>query len=134
MKFKIQHIIALLVIGLAAWFVVDATTQPGVQDLEGNPVEVAFVRNENNTGPIKRIYAVQMDDTLWQEMQKYGSYMPHNKYGNTQVYFFLKSRDMPQTLTLENPIQEQFRPYCLARFEKDAMGNENFTKHPFMAD
>lgn len=134
MKFKLQHFIALAVIGMAVWFVVEATSQPGVHDLQGNPEELAFVRNENNTGPVKRVYVVAIEDTLWQEMQKYGSYMPHNKYGNTQVYFFLKSQPTPTDLVLENPIETQFQQYCLARYEKDAMGNEHFTRYPFSAD
>lgn len=134
MKIKIQHVLGVMVIGLVIWFVLEATTQPGVGDLAGHPQEVAFVRNENNTGPVKRIYAVTIEDTLWQEMQTYGSYMPHNKYGNTQVYFFMKDEPSPNTLTLENPIEKQFQPNCLARYEKDAMGNEHFTRYPFTAN
>ncbi|MEK6479551.1 hypothetical protein WJR50_18545 [Catalinimonas sp. 4WD22] len=134
MKFKLQHVIALAVIAIAAWFVIEATTQPGVSGLAGEPEELAFVRNENNTGPVKRVYAVAIEDSLWQEMQKYGSYMPHNKYGNTQVFFFLKGEPAPKNLTLENPVESHLQQYCLARYEKDAMGNEHFTKYPFSAD
>ncbi|MDF9800886.1 hypothetical protein OKW21_006149 [Catalinimonas alkaloidigena] len=134
MKFKIQHIIAMVVAVMAAWFVWEASTQPGVSDLAGEPVEIAFVRNENNTGPVKRVYVVAIEDTLWQEMQRYGSYMPHNKYGNTQVYFFLKAQPAPTALTLESPIETQFQQYCMGRYEKDAMGNESFTKYPFSAN
>ncbi|WPP53570.1 hypothetical protein [Catalinimonas niigatensis] len=134
MKIKIQHILGIMVVGLVIWFVLEATTQPGVGDLAGDPQEVAFVRNENNTGPVKRIYAVTIEDTLWQQMQKYGNYMPHNKYGSTQVYFFMKGEAVPKTLTLENPIEEPFQQHCLARYEKDAMGNEHFTRYPFTAN
>lgn len=117
--------------GLVIWFVLEATTQPGVGDLAGDPQEVAFVRNENNTGPIKRIYAVTIEDTLWQQMQKYGNYMPHNKYGNTQVYFFLKNAPVPETLHLDSLFDTSYKPHTLAKYEKDAMGKEHFTRFPF---
>ncbi|MFP4092138.1 MAG: hypothetical protein ACLFUB_08525 [Cyclobacteriaceae bacterium] len=128
---KKRYIFGPLIVLLMAWFVREAVTQPGIQDLAGAPEEVAFVRNENNTGPVKRIYVVSIADTLWQEMEKYGSFMPHNKYGNTQVYFFLKGQPHPESLSLETAITEEYQPYCLARFEKNAMGSESFVRYPF---
>jgi hypothetical protein len=118
---------------LLTWFIADAINQPGVQDLKGDFQEVALYRNENNTGPIIRIYAVTVTDTLWQEMEQYGNYMPHTKYGNTKVYFFRKGSPAPSQL---RPGQENFSPdlnaYCLARYEKDVMGNTSLKKFPFL--
>ena len=131
MKFKVQHVLGAVVLALVIWFVLEGLTQHGVDDLEGSPREIAFVRNENNTGPVRRVYAVSMADTLWQEMQKYGTYMPHNKYGNTQVYFFLKDDPAPDNLHLDSLFDEQYKPYVLAKYEKNAMGTESFVRFPF---
>lgn len=107
-------------------------SQPGVQDLEGDFKRVAFFKNENNTGPVERIYAVTITDTLWGEMEKYGAYMPHTKYGNTKVYFFLEKDPAPELLMPgQENFEQRFREYCLARYEKDAMGQVAFVKDPF---
>lgn len=131
MKFNKTYFFGLIVLVMVVWFVLEATTQPGVEDLAGNPEEVTFVRNENNTGPVKRVYIVGIADTLWNVMEKYGSYMPHNKYGNTQVYFFPKDERAPEEITLGNPVPEAYQPYCLGRYEKNAMGSESFVRYPF---
>ena len=122
--------IALLLI----WFIVDAVSQPGVQDLAGGFEEVALYRNENNTGPIVRIYAVTVADTTrWGEMQQYGQYMPHTKYGNTRVYFFAAGQPAPTQLRSgAQPFAPTFNGACLALYEKDLMGNVSFRKHPFL--
>lgn len=131
MKIKKTYFFGLIVLALVVWFVLEATNQPGVEDLAGEPEEVAFIRNENNTGPVKRVYIVSIADSLWNVMEAYGSYMPHNKYGNTQVYFFLKSQPHPEKLSLQTAITEEYQPFCLARFEKNAMGSESFVRYPF---
>ena len=118
---------------LLIWFIADAMNQPGVQDLKGAFREVAFYRNENNTGPIIRIYAVTVADTSWQEMEQYGNFMPHTKYGNTTVYFFRQGSPAPNQL---RPGQENFNPalnpHCLAKYQKDVMGNVSFKRFPFL--
>lgn len=121
----------MVVLALVVWFTLEATTQPGIDNLGGSPKEIAFVRNENNTGPIQRIYAVSIEDTLWQEMQQYGSYMPHTKYGSTQVYFFLKDTPAPEHLHLDSLFDDSYRSYCIAKYEKNAMGTELFARFPF---
>ena len=118
---------------LLTWFIADAMNQPGVQDLKGEFQEVASYRNENNTGPIIRIYAVTVADTSWQEMKQYGNFMPHTKYGNTTVYFFRQGSPAPNQL---RPGQENFNPelnpHCLAKYQKDVMGNVSFKRFPFL--
>lgn len=115
------------------WFIADAVNQPGVQDLTGDFKEVAFYRNENNTGPITRIYAVTVTDTLWQQMQQYGNYMPHTKYGNTKVYFFFKDKPVPaQLYPGKTNFDAHLKRHCLAQYEKGTMGNISFRKYPFL--
>lgn len=88
-------------------------------------------RNENNTGPIVRVYSVTVGDTTrWQEMEQYGDLMPYTKYGTTKVYFFAKQA--PTSLQATPPyFAPTFNHYCLASYEKDVMSKVTFRKHPF---
>lgn len=129
MKPKYLAFIALAV--LLGWFVFDSLNQPGVGDLNGNFQEVALYRNENNTGPIVRVYAVTVADTLWREMRQYGDFMPHTKYGNTKVYFFRQGQPVPKTVQPgEVSFDPAFNKYCLAKYEKEVMGNVSFERQP----
>lgn len=117
---------------LLIWFITDAVNQPGLQDLKADFEEIANYRNENNTGPIIRIYAVTVTDTLWEEMQKYGAFRPHTEYGTTKTYFFKKGLPAPDKLYPgADNFDVKFKPYLLARYQKDAMGNISFVKFPF---
>lgn len=124
--------ILILFLAVLIWMMADAFMQPGVKDLKGDFKELAFVRNEQNTGPVVRIYAVSVKDTLWDEMEQYGEYMPHTKYGNTQVYFFLHNTPAPTQLSLENGnIGSQYESYCVAKYNKNGMGQTSFSKYPY---
>src|SRR5690606_36739645 len=88
--------IAVIVMVLVFWIGADTFTQPGIADLQGTYTEVSTYRNENNTGPVVRIYAVYAADTLWEDMEAYGNFMPHTKYGNTKVFFFSDPSHTPK--------------------------------------
>ena len=129
---KLKYLLTAAAAVLIIWFIYDASSQPGVDDLKGNFKEVAMYRNENNTGPIVRIYAVTVADTLWNEMQKYGNYMPHTKYGNTKVYFFLGDQPAPTEVEPgQVNFEERFQENTVAKYEKDAMGQVSFVRYPF---
>jgi len=116
---------------LLGWFVFDSFSQPGVGDLEGNFQELATYRNENNTGPIVRVYAVAVADTLWRQMRQYGDFMPHTKYGNTKVYFFRQGQPAPSAVQPGAVnFDAQFDKYCLAKYEKEVMGGVTFQRYP----
>jgi len=103
-----------------------------IDDLEGGFEQVAFARNANNTGPVKRVYAVTVRDTLWEEMKTYGDYLPYTKYGNTSVYFFRDEGHTLQKIGLSDPaFDPKFQPQCIGKFEKDASGVPTFKKYPF---
>lgn len=126
------YFFAVIILGLIALIIWNSLTQPGVGDLKGDFKAVAFYRNENNTGPIVRVYAVTTVDTLWEEMEKYGAFMPHSKYGNTKVYFFQKGKAFPrQLIPGEHNFDEELKPYCMAVYEKNAMGQVSFIKWPY---
>jgi len=129
---KLIYLFAAFVLIVVIYIVKESFTQPNVGDLEGQYVEHAHYRNENNTGPIVRLYAVSTADTLWQEMEDYGNMMPHTKYGNTKVYFFSEDNDIPSSISPEQPyFSENYQSYCLAMYEKTAMGEVSFRKYPF---
>lgn len=125
-----KYLLLLIAAALVAWFTIDAFTQPGVQDLKGGFEEVAMYRNENNTGPVIRIYAVTVATPETAEMEQYGNYMPHTKYGNTKVYFFRKGKPVPATLTpAQTDLPQKYRNSLVAEYEKDAMGQVSFRKY-----
>lgn len=129
---KLKHILTALSAALIIWFIYDSFSQPGPQDLKGDFKEVAMYRNENNTGPIVRIYAVTVADTLWEEMQAYGDYMPHTKYGSTKVYFFLKENPAPDKVYPgDSNFAKEYRQHNVAVYEKDAMSQVSFRQYPF---
>lgn len=126
------YAIGSVVIGIMVWVTVDTFNQPGIGDLDIEFEEIVSYRNENNTGPVIRMYAVSTPDTAWQAMKEYGDFMPHTKYGNTKVFFFDHNGKMPQALSPGDPIFEsEFLPHCLAIYEKSAMGEVKMTKFPF---
>ncbi|MBK6263437.1 hypothetical protein JKA74_00205 [Marivirga sp. S37H4] len=107
-------------------------SEENIHDLEGGFEQTAYVRNENNTGPIVRIYAFTLNDSLWQNMEKHGNLMPHTKYGTTEVYYFLKNQQAPSSLNLKDSrFDEQYQQYCIAKFTKDGQGRATLLRHPF---
>jgi hypothetical protein len=127
--FSSKYLILIVVIAGVFWMVKDSFTQPGIKDLNGNFTETAFYRNENNTGPIIRIYAVSVSDTLYSEMQDYGNLMPHTKYGTTTVYFFKNTSPVPNTIHANPPHFDQaFAANCIGVYEKNGMSKVSFAK------
>jgi hypothetical protein len=128
-KKAILFAVIIIALGLILW---NVFTQPGPADLKGNFKEVAFIRNEQNTGPVIRVYAVTLTDTLWKEMVNYGNFMPYNKYGNTRVYFFLNQNPYPKQLTIGNiNFDSRFNNYCIGMYQKDVMSQVSLKKLPF---
>jgi hypothetical protein len=131
--FKNKKNLLLLVLAMIIGYIVyDSTSQPTVADLQGGFREVAIYRNENNTGPIVRVYAVSVQDTLSKDMLKYGDLMPYTKYGTTTVYFFNAVKPLPNSLAASEPhFDPRFSPSCLAVYRKDANGQVSLDEKPF---
>ncbi|MEX2594748.1 MAG: hypothetical protein WD426_18420 [Anditalea sp.] len=132
---KTQYLIygiIIAVIFIIVWIGMDTFTQPGISDLKGTYSEAAFYRNENNTGPVTRIYTVYAADTLWEDMEAYGNFMPHTKYGNTKVFFFSDLEQTPKEIVPEVPhFDAEYESYCIGKYEKSAMGEVSVIKFPF---
>ena len=117
---------------LIGYILYDSFSQPTTSDLKGNFRQTAEYRNENNTGPIIRIYAVTVQGNPWDEMQQYGDMMPYTKYGSTKVYFFHETQPAPKTLVPAEPnFGAEFKQNCLAVYEKDGSGQVKFVRAPF---
>ncbi len=129
-KYKVYILVASVLIVIA--IVWNTITEPGIKDLKSDFKEVAFIRNEQNTGPVIRIYAVSLKTENWEEMEQYGNYMPHTKYGTTRIYFFLNNSDIPEELNFGDVnIPERYKKNCIAIYEKDGMSQSSIRKYPF---
>jgi hypothetical protein len=129
-KYKVYILVAsVLIVSAIVW---NTITEPGIKDLKSDFKEVAFIRNEQNTGPVIRIYAVSLRSENWEEMEQYGNYMPHTKYGTTRIYFFLNNSDIPEELNFGDVnIPERYKKNCIAIYEKDGMSQSSIRKYPF---
>lgn len=131
-RHKLKLIIASIAVLSMLFFVYDSLNQPGINDLKGGYKELAAYRNENNTGPIVRIYAVSVQTADPVEMQQYGELMPYTKYGTTMVYFF-KGDSLPDRVYPgEQHFDEQYQEKCIASYTKDASGVVSFKQLPFI--
>lgn len=129
-KYKVYILVASVLIVIA--IVWNTITEPGIKDLKSDFKEVAFIRNEQNTGPVIRIYAVSLKTENWEEIEQYGNYMPHTKYGTTRIYFFLNNSDIPEELNFGDVnIPERYKKNCIAIYEKDGMSQSSIRKYPF---
>lgn len=124
--------IIVIVVVIIGWILKDTFTQSGIEDLKGGFKEIVAYRNENNTGPIQRIYVVTVKDTTGAQLIDFGNLMPHHKYGNTKVYYFLEGSAIPNSLSPGDVnFDAKYNSSCFALYEKSAMGNFGLTKSPF---
>lgn len=131
MKIPTKYIFLIIVLVIIA-IVWSSLSQPGAADLKGDFTLVATQRNENNTGPVHRIYAVTVNDTVWNEMTQYGNYMPYSKLGTTTVWFFDPESPVPDELTAGDVnFPASFNGAILAKYEKNSMGSPRLLKRPF---
>jgi hypothetical protein len=133
MKNKKTNItLSILVLVLIAWMVKGTFTQPGIENLKSGFREVAHYRNENNTGPIQNVFSVTVKDTISSEMITFGNFQPHHKGGTTKIYFFMEGSKVPTKLTSGKVnFDPEFNRFCVALYEKSAMGNVSLVKSPF---
>lgn len=129
---KRNRFLLFILLGVVVIIIWNFLSQPGVKDLKGDLKEISFIRNEQNDGPVIRVYAVSVSGEYWNEMQQYGDFMPHTKYGNTKVYFFKNNEPLPTELNLLEPqVSQEFQPACLAVYEKNGMSQVSLKKYPF---
>lgn len=99
-----------------------------MERFEGKYESIDFFRNQNNTGPVIRVYAIQVldEDSAW--MKAFGDAQPHGKYGKTMVFFF--SKKAPEAINL-SPVEPFFsaawKDYLRASYQKMPMGDVQFS-------
>ena len=126
---KIILLIAVIVVGLIFY---SLFSTENINSLGGNFKELAFERNENNTGPVQRVYAFSIEDTLWSEMKKHADLLPHTKYGTTEVYYFSDNKisELQLNLSLKG-INQEAKSKCIAHSIKDGQSRLMFKRNPF---
>ena len=87
--------------------------------LTGGFKEVAFYRNENNDGPVIRIYAVSVKNPDIAEYKDYGNAMPYTLHGNTKVYFFDESGEVPTKLVFNYPHFDTLKYKAIKLYERN---------------
>lgn len=104
-------------------------TQPS--KLKGDFSEVAFFRNQNNAGPVVRIYAVTVknpEDALYKE---YGDAMPYTLHGNTKVFFFDSKNPAPQKLEFDYPHFDTATYHPILIYERNGADKITLKKNVF---
>lgn len=126
---KIILLVAVIVVGLIFY---SLFSTENINSLGGNFKELAFERNENNTGPVQRVYAFSIEDTLWSEMKKHADLLPHTKYGTTEVYYFSDNKisELQLNLSLKG-INQEAKSKCIAHSIKDGQSRLMFKRNPF---
>ncbi|MCE7054357.1 hypothetical protein LZF95_06700 [Algoriphagus sp. AGSA1] len=124
----IFYILAGVVIALVILIARESFFQPGMERFDGKFEELGHYRNENNTGPVVRVYAIKALDTSKEWMREYGDAMPHTKYGRTVLFFFNEEIGQEVKLSPTDPyFPEDMRPYVIATYQKSPMGDVSFT-------
>lgn len=103
-------------------------SNPGLERYANDFKELGFYRNENNTGPVLRIYAIQAKDPSSLEyMREFADAQPHTKYGRTLVFFFTDGIPEKVELSAKEPyFPSEYEPFLVAKFEKTPMGEIRF--------
>lgn len=128
-KRKWYALVPVVFVVVILWY---SFSQPGLNDFTSNFEEVDLYRNENNTGPVERVYIVTATDSIRDEMERYSGLMPYSKLGTTKVYFFHKDNPYPrQAQGGRINFDPEFEVYCLARYQKNNFGATSFSMFPF---
>lgn len=123
----IYYLIGVIILFVLYQIINSSVSQPGLERFEGKYEEIGFYRNENNTGPVLRIFAVRALDTNEDWMREFADAQPHTKYGKTLVFFFSEKLTQEIKLSPTEPyFSSEFREFLLAEFEKTPMGESRF--------
>ncbi len=100
----------------------DSSLLTNSQKIRGGFTETAFYRNENNSGPVIRVYAVKVDSPLVADYDSYGNSMPHTEHGITKIFFFDAKSGAPDKLTMNSPHYDTAQYRTIWVFQKNAVG------------
>lgn len=112
-----------LIVLIVVYIVIsDSSLLTNTKEIRGSFTETAFSRNENNAGPVIRVYAVKVDSPLVADFEAYGNSMPHTEHGITKIFFFDTRKGSPQELSLDPPHYDTARYEALWVYQKNAVG------------
>lgn|SRR5690606_25517194 len=113
----------LIIVVILGIIINDSSLLTNTKEIRGGFTETAFKRNENNSGPVIRLYAVKVDSPLVADYETYGNLMPHTEHGTTKVFYFDATSGSPDKLSLEAPYYDTTRYQAVSIFQKNAVGN-----------
>ena len=117
-------ITVLIVLGV---IVTESFSEQGIAAYQDQFEEVGYYRNENNTGPVLRIYVYQTQVEDQEVLKSFADLLPHTKYGRTLVFFVHESVKAPVVLSPESPhFPASISPSIFAKYEKTPMGEQQF--------
>ena len=103
----------------------ESFSEQGIAAYQDQFEEVGYYRNENNTGPVLRIYAYQTQVEDPEVLKSFADLLPHTKYGRTLVFFVHESVNTPVVLSPESPyFPASLSPSIFAKYEKTPMGEQ----------
>jgi hypothetical protein len=117
--------IGTIVLGVLGLIVKESFSGQGVADYQDQFEEIGYFRNENNTGPILRVYAFRTKEQDPEVLKSFADLLPHTKYGRTLVFFVGESWKEQVVLSPESPyFPESLRSHLFAKYEKTPMGEQ----------
>lgn len=119
--------IGTIVLGVLGLIVKESFSGKGVADYQDQFEEIGYFRNENNTGPILRVYAYRTQVEDPEVLKSFADLLPHTKYGRTIVFFVAESWKGTVVLSPESPyFPESLRSHIFSKYEKTPMGEQQF--------
>lgn len=120
--FILLGIAVVLVLGL---ILTESFSEQGIAAYQDQFEEVGFFRNENNTGPVVRIYAFRTQVADLEVLKTFANLLPHTKYGRTLVFFVNESVQEPMELSPKSPyFPTSQKSAVFAKYEKTPMGEQ----------
>lgn len=120
--------LGLIVLIIIYIVISDSSLLTNTKEIRGNFTETAFYRNENNSGPVIRLYAVKVDSPLVADFEAYGNSMPHTEHGTTRIFFFDSKQGAPEKLSKGSPHYDTTRYRAIWVFQKNAVGKTEGSK------
>ena len=115
--------VVLLLLGI---IVKESFSETGIAAYKDQFEEVSFFRNENNTGPVLRIYVFRTEVQHPEVLKTFADLLPHTKYGRTLAFFVRETVLGPVELSPKKPhFSDSLRPFIFAKYEKSPMGEQH---------
>ena len=123
----VTFLLVITVVVVLFLIVKESFSNQGMAAYQDQFVELGHYRNENNTGPVLRIYAFRSLTRDPEVLKEFAELLPHTKYGRTLVFFFGEAMTDSVSLSPAPPhISPSLEPQLFAKYEKTPMGEGQF--------